>query len=242
MFTIRPFAEYDISSNRLQARQRRDWNFKLSSIRVCIEHAFGRLKGRFPLLRRLSGKTMKVCWRTIEACMILHNILEELGDDPSTIEGFNGEEDIDEANENEQAENVLRIDNNGGDFDIDGMGEGDFYDRAEENELTFCEGDRITDIEAASEDWSQGRDAHGNVGLFPANYVEVQDTPLPFFSIPDFIGSVSPNVTDDTPIDLVFVDFIESQLIGILTRYVEHQRGKVSWLSHLHVILNSLCK
>ncbi|EJD08583.1 uncharacterized protein FOMMEDRAFT_117069 [Fomitiporia mediterranea MF3/22] len=49
------------------------------------------------------------------------------------------------------------------------------YDRAEENELTFREGDRITDIEAASEDWWQGRDAHGNVGLFPANYVEVQE-------------------------------------------------------------------
>ncbi|EJD02042.1 uncharacterized protein FOMMEDRAFT_20830 [Fomitiporia mediterranea MF3/22] len=45
---------------------------------------------------------------------------------------------------------------------------------------------------------------------------DVPHTPLPFFSIPDFIGSVPPNVTDDTPIDLVFVDFIESQLIGIL--------------------------
>ena len=40
--------------------------------------------------------------------------------------------------------------------------------------------------------------------------------PLPFFSTPDFIGSQNPNVTDDTPIDLVFVDFIESQLLGIL--------------------------
>ncbi|KAJ8591055.1 hypothetical protein M405DRAFT_735789 [Rhizopogon salebrosus TDB-379] len=39
---------------------------------------------------------------------------------------------------------------------------------------------------------------------------------LPYYSIPDFIGSNSPNVTDDTPIDLVFVDFIETQLLGIL--------------------------
>ncbi|KAH9855907.1 Metallo-dependent phosphatase-like protein [Lenzites betulinus] len=37
--------------------------------------------------------------------------------------------------------------------------------------------------------------------------------PLPFFSSPDFIGSTPPNVTDDTPVDLVFVDFIETQLI-----------------------------
>ena len=41
------------------------------------------------------------------------------------------------------------------------------YDRAEENELSFREGDRIIEIEAASEDWWQGKDAHGNVGLFP---------------------------------------------------------------------------
>ncbi|KAG5720674.1 hypothetical protein E4T56_gene2180, partial [Termitomyces sp. T112] len=40
--------------------------------------------------------------------------------------------------------------------------------------------------------------------------------PLPFFDVPDFIASNPPAVSDDTPIDLVFVDFIESQLIGIL--------------------------
>ena len=67
------------------------------------------------------------------------------------------------------------------------------YDRAEENELSFKEGDRITEIEAASEDWWQGKDSDGNIGLFPgkkttkvfeynakswtpsANYVEVQE-------------------------------------------------------------------
>ena len=67
------------------------------------------------------------------------------------------------------------------------------YDRAEENELSFREGDRITEIEAASEDWWQGKDKDGNIGLFPgqcftssfrelmihdhraANYVEVQE-------------------------------------------------------------------
>ncbi|KAJ7156964.1 Metallo-dependent phosphatase-like protein [Mycena crocata] len=40
--------------------------------------------------------------------------------------------------------------------------------------------------------------------------------PLSFNSIPDFVASRSPAVTDDAPIDLVFVDFIQSQLIGIL--------------------------
>lgn len=45
------------------------------------------------------------------------------------------------------------------------------------------------------------------------------DTPhvaLPYYSIPDFIGSTPPTVAGDIPIDLVFVDFIETQLLQIL--------------------------
>ena len=38
----------------------------------------------------------------------------------------------------------------------------------------------------------------------------------PFFSSPDFIASDPPSVSDDTPIDLVFVDFIQNQLLQIL--------------------------
>jgi hypothetical protein len=41
------------------------------------------------------------------------------------------------------------------------------YDAAEDNEISFREGDRIVEIEAASEDWWQGKDKNGNVGLFP---------------------------------------------------------------------------
>ncbi|KAF7363627.1 Metallophos domain-containing protein [Mycena sanguinolenta] len=41
--------------------------------------------------------------------------------------------------------------------------------------------------------------------------------PLAFYSVPDFIASAAPTgLADDAPIDLVFVDFIEAQLIGIL--------------------------
>jgi len=39
---------------------------------------------------------------------------------------------------------------------------------------------------------------------------------LPYYSVPDYIASNSPNVTNDTPIDLVFVDFIESDVLSIL--------------------------
>jgi len=40
---------------------------------------------------------------------------------------------------------------------------------------------------------------------------------LPFYNIPDFIVSYPPpNVTDESPTDLVFVDFIEDQLLDTL--------------------------
>ena len=41
-------------------------------------------------------------------------------------------------------------------------------------------------------------------------------TPLPFFDSPDFIGSTPPAGTNDTTIDLVFVDFIGSQVVEVL--------------------------
>jgi hypothetical protein len=41
------------------------------------------------------------------------------------------------------------------------------YDAAEDNEITFREGDVITEIEPASEDWWQGKNSVGEVGLFP---------------------------------------------------------------------------
>ncbi|PSS37383.1 hypothetical protein PHLCEN_2v773 [Hermanssonia centrifuga] len=41
-------------------------------------------------------------------------------------------------------------------------------------------------------------------------------SPLPFYDSPDFIASNPPNVSNDTLIDLVFVDFIEDQLLEIL--------------------------
>lgn len=38
---------------------------------------------------------MQEIYRIIEALLIIHNFLECIGDDPTTIAGFNGEEDDD---------------------------------------------------------------------------------------------------------------------------------------------------
>jgi len=40
--------------------------------------------------------------------------------------------------------------------------------------------------------------------------------PLPYYSTPNYIGSNPPSVSDVTPIDLVFVDFVESDVLKIL--------------------------
>jgi len=45
------------------------------------------------------------------------------------------------------------------------------YEAAEENEISFPEGERITEIEAVSDDWWQGKTADGRVGLFPGMFL-----------------------------------------------------------------------
>jgi len=40
--------------------------------------------------------------------------------------------------------------------------------------------------------------------------------PLAYYDVPDFIASIPPQVANDAPIDLVFVDFIANQLLQIL--------------------------
>ncbi|CAB4422908.1 unnamed protein product [Rhizophagus irregularis] len=50
------------------------------------------------------------------------------------------------------------------------------YSASEENEISFSDGDIITDIEFSSEGWWSGKAPDGTVGLFPANYVELQNS------------------------------------------------------------------
>lgn len=45
---------------------------------------------------------------------------------------------------------------------------------------------------------------------------DVLHAPLPFFDSPDFVASDPPPVADDAPIDLVFINFIQDQLLGVL--------------------------
>ncbi|CAN6674751.1 actin-binding protein [Trichomonascus vanleenenianus] len=48
------------------------------------------------------------------------------------------------------------------------------YDADEEGEISFKEGEKISDLEFPDEDWWSGTNAKGETGLFPANYVSLQ--------------------------------------------------------------------
>ena len=49
------------------------------------------------------------------------------------------------------------------------------YEKAEDNELELKEGEYVTNIEMVDEDWWMGQNSRGETGLFPSNYVVLQD-------------------------------------------------------------------
>jgi len=105
-FSIRPFVDHDLTNDDEESAAWCHWNHGLSALRVRVEHAFGWLKGRFPALQALQGYELKAMWETVEALLIVHNILTAFGDNPHDIQGFNGEEDAD-PNPNEAQEEDL---------------------------------------------------------------------------------------------------------------------------------------
>ncbi|KAL5632917.1 hypothetical protein ACGC1H_005763 [Rhizoctonia solani] len=88
-YTIRLFAEYDITGDAGVAETRTQWNLAFSSKRVVVEHAFGQLKSRFPSLQAFPGWKLKSMYREIEALLILHNICLAWRDLVETGDGFN---------------------------------------------------------------------------------------------------------------------------------------------------------
>ncbi|KAK0202998.1 Metallo-dependent phosphatase-like protein [Desarmillaria ectypa] len=65
---------------------------------------------------------------------------------------------------------------------------------------------------------------------------DIIHTPLPFYSIPDFVGSIPPDVSKDTLIDFVFVDFVVDQVVetlNIVQSDKEYTSGDVETYSTL---------
>ena len=76
------------------------FNFKLAQLRVVVEQAFGRWKGRWRILKRIPASP-DVAGDIAEACACLHNFLEEMGGNdvlPQWIEDIEAEEKEEEEN------------------------------------------------------------------------------------------------------------------------------------------------
>lgn len=61
--------------------EQQQFNSVLSSARMVVEGALGRLKGRFRCLLKRNDTTLKYLPVKIAACCVLHNISETRGDD-----------------------------------------------------------------------------------------------------------------------------------------------------------------
>ena len=75
-------------------RLEKRFNYRLSKARVIVEHAYGRLKGRWRcLLKRLDVSTDSVPG-LVSACCVLHNMCEVHGDsfDQEWMEGISTQE------------------------------------------------------------------------------------------------------------------------------------------------------
>lgn len=75
----------------------RQFNWSHSSARVCVEHAFGRLKGRFRLLLQKHKTSWEMGAQSIMAAMVLHNFLG-MEQDSFIVEWAEGVDELEETN------------------------------------------------------------------------------------------------------------------------------------------------
>lgn len=85
------FNDYDLTSNAAEALHCKHWNWNLSSLCIYTKHAFGQLKGQFPHLQFLAIFDLPDIYQYVEAVMIIHNVVEKIGDDPCLIAQFKGQ-------------------------------------------------------------------------------------------------------------------------------------------------------
>ncbi|KAH8916389.1 hypothetical protein BT69DRAFT_1228547 [Atractiella rhizophila] len=77
---IRPFSADDLGHSPHERARRKRFNYLLSSKRIGVEHAFGRLKVRFPGLMLMAGRHIDEIYEVILPLMAIHNICIDFGD------------------------------------------------------------------------------------------------------------------------------------------------------------------
>lgn len=102
-----PYLEWLVvpfKDNGLLTEEHKQFNFKLSSTRMAVEHAFGLLKRRFRRLGHFENLNIDIIVKCIMSSCILHNICILEND----VEISDVEDDFDEANDDESVLPVHR--------------------------------------------------------------------------------------------------------------------------------------
>lgn len=90
----RPFNAQEIRAAPADQHARMHlYNQHFSSKRILVEHAFGRLKNRFPILKSMRGYDVHAAWQLIVALLVLHNIITDYGDPRKDMEGWESDEE-----------------------------------------------------------------------------------------------------------------------------------------------------
>ncbi|GAA5914408.1 hypothetical protein JCM5296_001707 [Sporobolomyces johnsonii] len=96
-WTLRPFDDADLRNLDPDDRRHRvEFNAAHAAKRICVEHAFGRLQARFPVLNKLPGDRLDDIWRLICALLVLHNIVQDLKDPTGAMDGWDSDAEDDE--------------------------------------------------------------------------------------------------------------------------------------------------
>ena len=104
-YPLLPWVMKAFADNGRLSSQQKTFNYRLSRARVTVEHAYGRLKGRWRcLLKRLDVNVSDVP-RLVAACCTLHNICEIHGDtfDEEWLEGVEAVGEADTAETGSQS-------------------------------------------------------------------------------------------------------------------------------------------
>ena len=79
-YPLLPWLMKAFPDNGRLTQQQKTFNFRLSSARVVVEHAYGRLKGRWRCLLKRLDISVEDVPIVVAACCVLHNICEKNGD------------------------------------------------------------------------------------------------------------------------------------------------------------------
>ena len=95
------------------SQQQKTFNYRLSRARVVVEHAYGRLKGRWRCLLKRLDVSVRDVPELVAACCVLHNIMCEVHSDTFNEEWLEGiESSIDRStavvgsSQSESGENI----------------------------------------------------------------------------------------------------------------------------------------